>query len=171
MLKEYPLEGVTTREVNILPDERGFFAEAFRQDWKDFIDEWTAQVNLSYSYPGVVRAWHRHLRGQVDYFLVLKGAMKICAYDGDSNRLAEVVGSGKKPTLVRIPGHYWHGTRTVSSKPSLTVYFASRLYDYKNPDEERRPWNDPKIIPSEINGNKNDPRVGKPWDWLYPPHR
>lgn len=171
MLKEYPLEGVTTREVNILPDERGFFAEAFRQDWKDFIDEWTAQVNLSYSYPGVVRAWHRHLRGQVDYFLVLKGAMKICAYDADSNRLAEVVGSGKKPTLVRIPGHYWHGTRTVSSKPSLTVYFASRLYDYKNPDEERRPWNDPKIIPSEINGNKNDPRVGKPWDWLYPPHR
>jgi dTDP-4-dehydrorhamnose 3,5-epimerase len=171
MLKEYPLEGVRTQEITLLPDERGFFAEALRQDWREFIDEWITQANLSYSYPGMVRAWHRHLRGQVDYFLVVKGAMKICAYDGDSKRLAEVVSSGEKPTLVRIPGHYWHGTKTVSSKPSLSVYFATRLYDYKNPDEERRPWNDASIVPSEINGSKNDLRAGKPWDWFYPPHK
>lgn len=171
MLKEYPLEGVRTYEIALLPDERGFFAEALRQDWREFIDEWITQANLSYSYPGMVRAWHRHRRGQVDYFLVIKGAMKICAYDGDTKRLAEVVSSGDKPTLVRIPGHYWHGTKTISSEPSLAVYFASRLYDYKNPDEERRAWNDTNIVPSEINGNKNEPRVGKPWDWFYPPHK
>ncbi|MBM3165930.1 MAG: dTDP-4-dehydrorhamnose 3,5-epimerase [Chloroflexi bacterium] len=171
MLKEYPLEGVRTREINLIPDERGFFAEALRQDWNDFIDEWIAQSNLSYSYPGMVRAWHRHLRGQVDYFLVVKGAMKICAYDIATKKFAEVIGSEKKPTLVRIPGHYLHGTKTISSKPSLTFYFVTRLYDYKNPDEERVPWNSPDIIPSEINGNKNDPRVGKPWDWFHPPHK
>jgi dTDP-4-dehydrorhamnose 3,5-epimerase len=171
MLKEYPLEGVRTQEIALLPDERGFFAEVLRQDWREFIDEWITQANLSYSYPGMVRAWHRHRRGQVDYFLVIKGAMKICAYDGDSKRLAEVVSSGDKPTLVRIPGHYWHGTKTISSEPSLTVYFVNRLYDYKNPDEERRAWNDTNIVPSEINGNKNEPRVGKPWDWFYPPHK
>ena len=153
-MKEYPLEGVRTCEVNILPDERGFFAEALRADWHDFIDEWIAQANLSYSYPNMVRAWHKHLRGQVDYFLVVRGAMKICAYDEESRRLAEVIASGEKPTLVRIPGHYYHGTKAVSSEPSLTVYFVNRLYDYKDPDEQRRPWNDPEIIPSEINGNK-----------------
>ena len=171
MLKEYPLEGVRTYEIALLPDERGFFAEALRQDWREFIDEWITQANLSYSYPGMVRAWHRHRRGQVDYFLVIKGAMKICAYDGDTKRLAEVVSGGDKLTLVRIPGNYWHGTKTISSEPSLTVYFVNRLYDYKNPDEERRAWNDRNIIPSEINGNKNEPRVGKPWDWFYPPHK
>ena len=170
-MKEYPLQGVRTYELNLLPDERGFFAEALRQDWQDFIDEWIAQANLSFSYPGMVRAWHKHLRGQVDYFLVVKGAMKICAYDEETKRLAEVIANGEKPTLVRIPGFYYHGTKTVSSESSLTVYFATRLYDYKNPDEERRPWNDPKIIPSEINGNKNDPRVNKSWDWFYPPHK
>ena len=74
-----------------------------------------------------------------------------------------------KPTLIRIPGHYQHGTQTIGREPSLTVYFVNRLYDYRNPDEERRPWNDPGIIPSEINGNKNDPRVNQPWDWSYPP--
>jgi len=171
MIREYPLEGVKVYELNVLPDERGFFAEALRQDWQDFIDEGIAQVNLSHSYPNMVRAWHRHLRGQVDYFLVLKGAMKICAYDEETRRLAEVIASAEKPSLVRIPGHYFHGTKNISSEPSITVYFVTRLYDHQNPDEERRPWDDPKIIPSEINGNKKDPRVNQPWDWFYPPHK
>lgn len=169
-LKNYPLEGVRTYELNILPDERGFFAEGLRQDWREFVDEWVTQANLSYSYPNMIRAWHRHARGQVDYFLVVKGAMKICAYDEETKRLAEIVGSAQKPTLVRIPGRYYHGTKTIGSEPSLTVYFTNRLYDYEDPDEERRPWNDPAIVPVEINGKTNDPRVGQPWDWFYPPH-
>jgi dTDP-4-dehydrorhamnose 3,5-epimerase len=85
--------------------------------------------------------------------------------------MAEVITSGQKPMLVRIPGKYLHGTKTVSSEPSLTVYFVTRLYDYKDPDEIRRPWNDQTIIPAEINANKNDPRIGKPWDWSTPPHK
>ena len=171
MTKEHSLEGIRSYELNILPDERGFFTEALRQDWQDFIDEWITQVNLSHSYPNMVRAWHRHLRGQVDYFLVVKGAMKICAYDEETKRLTEIIGSEDKLTLIRIPGHYLHGTKTISSIPSSTVYFTTRLYDYKKPDEERRPWNDPTIIPSEINDTKSDPRVGQPWDWFYPPHK
>ncbi|MGA3192384.1 MAG: dTDP-4-dehydrorhamnose 3,5-epimerase family protein [Candidatus Bathyarchaeia archaeon] len=171
-MKEYPLKGVKTNEIDILPDERGFFAEALRQDWKEmFEDEWMTQVNVSSSYPGIVRAWHKHVRGQVDYFFVLKGAMKICAYEEETGKLAEVITSAEKPTIVRIPGKYLHGTKTVSNEPSLTVYFVTRLYDYKNPDEVRRPWNDQKIVPTEINGKKDDPRVGKPWDWFSPPHK
>ena len=171
MITEYSLAGVRTYEINILPDERGYFSEALRQNWNDFIDEWIVQVNLSYSYTNIVRAWHRHLQGQVDYFLVLKGAMKICAYDEESRRLAEVIASQDKPMLVRIPGHYYHGTKTISSEPSLTVYFVNRLYNYKEPDEQRIPWDDPRIVPCEVNGNKNDFRVNKPWDWFYPPHK
>lgn len=171
MFKEYPLAGVRIREITIIPDERGFFTEALRQDWKECIDEWILQANLSFSYPMTIRAWHKHLRGQVDYFLVLKGAMKICAYEETTGKIAEVIGSAEKPAIIRIPGHYLHGTKTISSEPSLTMYFTNRLYDYKNPDEERIAWNDPKIIPTEINGNKNDIRVGKPWDWLYLPYK
>ena len=171
MVKEYPLTGVRTKEINVIPDERGFFAEPLRQDWKDCFDEWIVQANLSFGYPMMIRAWHKHLRGQVDYFLVLKGAMKICAYEESTGKLAEVIGYGNKPTLIRIPGHYLHGTKTISNVPSLTMYFTNKLYDYKNPDEERIAWNDPNIIPTEINGNKNDPRVNRPWDWFYPPYK
>jgi dTDP-4-dehydrorhamnose 3,5-epimerase len=171
-MKEYALKGVKTYEIKILPDERGFFAEAFRQDWKEFFeDEQITQANLSYSYPNIVRAWHKHLKGQIDHFFVLKGAMKICAYEEETGKMAEVIASGEKPTVVRIPGKYFHGTKTISDTPSLTIYFVNRLYDYKNPDEHRRPWNDQTIIPTEINGKKNDPRVGKPWDWFRVPYK
>lgn len=166
------LEGVKTYELRKFPDERGFFCEILRQDWKDILgEEWITQANLSYSYPEIVRAWHRHLKGQIDYFIVAKGAMKICAYDDKTKQLNEIIASEYKLQVVRIPGHYWHGTKTIGNEPSLTIYFVTRLYDYKNPDEERRPWNDPTIVPTEINGKKDDPRVGKPWDWSRPPHK
>ncbi|MFB0562653.1 MAG: dTDP-4-dehydrorhamnose 3,5-epimerase family protein [Candidatus Lokiarchaeia archaeon] len=167
-IKEYDLSGVKTYDLRIIPDERGFFSETVRRDWKELLDQdEIAQINVSYCYPGIIRAWHRHLRGQVDYFLVLKGAMKICAYDDredspSKGKLVEIVASEKKLQVVRIPGFYWHGTKTVSSEPSLTVYFVTKMYDYKNPDEERRSWNDPTVI---------DPKTGKPFDWNKPPHK
>ena len=171
-MKEYALKGVKTYEINILPDERGFFSEALRTDWKEFLeDEQVMQINLSYSYPNVVRSWHKHTRGQIDHFLVIQGAMKICAYNDETGEMAEVIASAKKLTVVRIPGKYLHGTKTVSNEPSLLVYFVNRLYDYKNPDEMRVAWDDKTIVPTEINGNKNDTRVGKPWDWFIPPHK
>ncbi len=157
------LDGVKVHELKKFPDERGFFSELLRQDWKDLLrDEWIVQANLSYSYPGIVRAWHRHLRGQVDYFIVLKGAMKICAYDEEKKQLDEVIASEHKLQIVRIPGHYWHGTKTVSNEPSLTLYFTTRLYDYDNPDEERRSWNEPTIT---------DPKTGQSYDWAKLPHK
>ena len=166
------LEGVKIYELKRFPDERGFFSEVLRNDWNEFLaNEWITQANISYSYPNIVRAWHKHVRGQIDYFLVLKGAMKICAYEEETGKMAEIIASNEKPILVRIPGKYLHGTKTVSNEPSLTVYFVTKLYDYQNPDETRRPWNDSTIVPTEINGKKDDPRVGKPWDWFFPPHK
>jgi dTDP-4-dehydrorhamnose 3,5-epimerase len=166
------LEGVKVYDLKKIPDERGFFCEIIRQDWKEIIkDEWIVQANLSYSYPNIIRAWHRHLRGQTDYFIVVKGTMKICAYDESTKELDEIIASEHRLQVVRIPGDYWHGTKTIGNKPSLTIYFVTRLYDYKNPDEERRPWNDMTIVPRSINGKTDDPRVNKPWDWSYPPHR
>jgi dTDP-4-dehydrorhamnose 3,5-epimerase len=127
-MKEYALKGVKVQEINLIPDERGFFAEALRQDWKDLLEEeWIVQANISYSYPNIVRAWHKHERGQVDYFLVLKGAMKICAYEEETGKLVEIIASGEKPSIVRIPGKYLHGTKTVSNTPSLTVYFVTNF--------------------------------------------
>ena len=66
-------------------------------------------MNISVTYLGVIRAWHRHLRGQVDYFFVALGSAKICAYDERTKHLIEVVLSEYRPAILRVPGHYWHG--------------------------------------------------------------
>jgi len=175
-VKKLALPGVKLVDLARFPDERGVFTELMRSDWDELLDDDTiVQANLSITYPGVIRAWHKHERGQVDYFLVVKGAMKVCAYDDDDNsptrgHMVEVVMSENRMQLLRVPGHYWHGFKVISPEPAYLVYFVNRLYDYEKPDELRRPWNDPTIVPVRINGRTDDPRVGRPWDWFRPPH-
>ena len=166
--ENFDLDGIKVFDIQKTPDERGFFTEVARKDWSNlFGEQWITQANLSRSYPGMIRAWHRHARGQVDYFIVLQGAMKIVAFDGNTqsktfSKLVEIVASEERLQIVRIPGSYWHGTKTVGNEPSLTMYFVSNLYNYDNPDEERRPWDDSSIL---------DPRTQRPYDWNLPPHK
>ncbi len=166
------LKGIRIKPISRLPDERGFFTEVMRKDWKDlFAEDTIAQANLSFTHPNIIRAWHRHLKGQTDYFLALKGLIKICAFDEKTEEINEIISSGLDLQVVRMPGHYWHGFKALGNEPALLLYFTTNLYDPANPDEERRPWNDPTLIPKLVNGKKDDVRVGKPWDWNYPPHK
>ena len=165
------LPGIRVKSLERFPDERGFFTEVMRKDWKDlFQDDTVAQANVSISYPSIIRAWHRHLRGQTDYFLCLRGALKICAYDEKTQELNEIVSTNKDLQIVRMPGNYWHGFKVVGNEQAMLLYFTTRLYDHSDPDEDRRPWDDQTIVPKIINGKTNDPRVGKPWDWNRPPY-
>lgn len=155
-----------------MPDERGSFAEVFRRDWKDLLEkDNAAQANLSITYPGNIRAWHRHLRGQTDYFLALNGAIKIGVYDDKTGELDEIISTAQNLQIVRVPGHYWHGFKAVGNEQAMLLYFTTNLYDKEEPDEERRSWCDSTLIPKTVNGKRDDPRVGRPWDWNYPPHK
>ena len=171
------IEGVTLKDLPKNIDERGFLSEILRSDWKEFLREAAiVQFNLSYSYPDVVRAWHRHLRGQVDYFICVDGAVKVCAYDDQEDsstfkELDEIILSDERLQVVRVPGRLWHGYKALGVKPIKLLYGVNRLYSYKEPDEERRPWDDPSVIPKTINGKRADPRLGKPWDWFFQPFR
>jgi dTDP-4-dehydrorhamnose 3,5-epimerase len=167
-IQKFELDGVQVMDIKKNPDERGLFAEIARIDWRQlFGDQWISQANLSKSYPGMIRAWHRHARNQVDYFIVIEGAMKVVAFDGNNSsktysKMVEILASDERLQVVRIPGHYWHGTKTIGDKTSLTIYFVNNLYEYDNPDEERRPWNDNLII---------NPKTNQPYDWNMPPHK
>ena len=95
---EYDL-GVKVLTPKINNDERGFVSEIFRNDGNGFFGhDIPNQINISKSSPGVIRAWHRHQRDQVDFFTVVKGTMKICIYDNDNKsktfgKLVEIVPS------------------------------------------------------------------------------
>jgi len=166
------LEGIILKPLKRACDERGCFTEIMRQNWKDLLgQDQPVQTNFSATYPGIIRAWHRHNRGQIDYFVVLNGALKICAFDEETKELDEVISTGLDLQVLRMPGHYWHGFKAVGNETALLIYFTTKLYDYENPDEERRPWNDPRIVPKLVNGKRDDSRTGKPWDWNHPPYK
>ena len=175
--KKKMIEGIVIRDIKKFVDERGFFSELLREDWKELLfEDKIVQFNLSFSYPDIVRAWHRHLKGQIDYFICISGAIKVCAYDDitDSKtfgELDEIILSEEDLKVARIPGILWHGYKAVGTKPIKMLYGVNKLYNYKEPDEERRLWNDKTIIPKSINGKKNDPRVGNVWDWYYSPNK
>ncbi len=160
-IKEYDL-GIKQIIPQLHFDDRGFLGEFFRQDWNDIIPNFTPkQFLISDSKPGIIRAWHRHLKNQIDLLFVRKGILKICIYDGDKNsksfgHLVEIISNSQNPKLIMIPGHLWHGTKNIGNETSETIYLINNLYDYDNPDEERKEWNDSSII---------DPKTKKPFNW------
>ena len=90
-----------------------------------------------------------------------KGILKVCIFDGDETsksfgKLVEITLNSKKPEGVMIPGHLWHGTKNIGTETSEIIYFINNLYDYDNPDEERKDFDDPSII---------NPISQKPFNW------
>ena len=166
------IDGVKVFDVKRNSDERGYFAELIREDSRSLLrGDRIMQFSLSCSLPGVIRAWHRHERGQNDYVVCIAGSIKECVYDDRKSsrtkgELDEIVLlGGKRLQLVRVVGACWHGYRVLGNKPALVLYGATRMYNYLRPDEIRRPWDDGTVVPRLINGKATDSRVGKPYDW------
>lgn len=152
------IDGVHVKKLRKNADERGHLTEMIRSDWDIF--EKFEMSYYSITYPRVIRAWHRHKRGQVDYFVVPQGHAKVAIYDDreDSSTRGElndfIIGEDNM-VLLRVPGGCWHGFKAIGNKPTLLVNFPTKLYDYEDPDEERLPYDTDKI----------------PYDWEKPPHK
>ena len=139
------IEGVELRQLKKNVDERGYLCEIMRKDWSIFKE--FAMAYVSVTFPGVVRAWHRHPRTrQQDHMCFLQGTAKIAVYD-DRERsptkglVNEFVVGEDNITLIRIPGECWHGFKALGIKPTMLVNFPDKLYNCENPDEERLPPN------------------------------
>ncbi|MDS0280781.1 dTDP-4-dehydrorhamnose 3,5-epimerase family protein [Haloarcula onubensis] len=137
------IQGVEVRELQVNADERGHLVEMFREDW-DTYDPEPSMSYYSMTYPGVVRAWHKHNRGQVDHFVCPSGRIKVGVYDEREDSPTEgeldtfVIGEHSQQ-VVRIPGDCWHGFKAIGDEPAFLVNFPTNLYDYEDPDEERLP--------------------------------
>lgn len=166
------LDGVIVRPLKRFVDERGFNIDLMSQAWKDLIqNDVIVETNLTISYPYIIRAWHKHNKGQVDYFTVLEGAIKICVYDPKTAELTEIISTHDNLQTVRVPGYYWHGYRVISYQAAKVLHFSTNIYNPKRPNKNRKPWNTQDIVPKIINNNADDPRTGKPYNWHHPPHK
>lgn len=135
------IEGVQTKPLRVVPDERGRLMEILRCDDKIFRK--FGQVYMTTVYPGTVKAWHYH-KLQWDSFAVLRGMLKLVLFDGregspSRGQIQEFFIGDHNPLLVQIPPMLHHGFKGISPEETIVLNCPTETYDAANPDEYRLP--------------------------------
>ena len=138
------IPGVVVRELQTLPDERGSFAETFRQAWLPEGSPPMIQSNLSRSRAGVLRGMHFHLR-QSDWWIVLEGSAFVALHDLRDDPRADrgttmTVDASEGLVGIYIPPRVAHGFL------ALTEVALQYLVDagFDGSDEFGFAWDDPQ---------------------------
>ena len=145
------IEGLRTKPLRVIPDERGRLFEMLRCDEPLFLK--FGQVYCTTVNCGVVKGWHCHKK-QVDNFVCVNGMIKLVAYDGRKDsatfgRVNEFFIGVHNPMLVQIPAGVWHGFKGISTHEAVVINTPTEPYDRQAPDEYR------------VDPHKND----IPYDW------
>lgn len=133
------INGVKTKQLKPIPDERGKVMEIFRSDDSLFVK--FGQVYMTTAYPDVVKGWHYHKK-QTDSMAVIKGMMKLVLYDNrkDSPTYKEIneffIGE-HNPLLVQIPNLVVHGFKCISETETIVINCPTEVYNREKPDEYR----------------------------------
>ncbi|MDT9027892.1 dTDP-4-dehydrorhamnose 3,5-epimerase family protein [Rossellomorea yichunensis] len=141
------IQGVKYKKLIKHVDDRGSFMEIIRDD-----EEWFTrfgQLSYSFTYPGVIKAFHYHEK-QDDIWFFPKGNAQVVLHDlrKDSSSCGETsvyyLGE-EKPSTLLIPKGVAHGYRVLGSAPAIIVYLTTESYDPSHPDEFRIAYDDPTI--------------------------
>lgn len=134
------IDGVKTKALRLIPDERGWLMEILRADEGELFTKF-GQVYVSATYPGVVKAWHYHEK-QIDNFVCVSGMVKLVLVDTrpdspTNGAINEFFLGSENRTLVQVPNLVYHGWKCISPEMSLVVNVPTEPYHYAEPDEYR----------------------------------
>jgi len=146
------IEGVVTKPLRCLRDDRGFLMEILRSD--EAIFERFGQAYLTCCRPGIAKAWHYH-REQTDHFVCLRGRALVVLYDNREGsptrgqvqefRLGGPPASEGEGLMVKIPRLVVHGFAALGEEETHILNVPTQVYRYEAPDELRLPWNSPGV--------------------------
>ena len=141
------IDGVKTKKLKVIPDERGRLMECLRADDDLFVK--FGQFYVTTTFPGVVKGWHLHHK-QSDNVVCAKGMIKLALYDGregSSTRgeVNEIFLGEHNPLLVQIPAGVYHGWKCVSTEEAYIVNAPTEVYKYDDPDQDELPHDTPLI--------------------------
>ena len=133
------INGLRTKPLRVMSDERGRLFEILRRD--DSIFSKFGQVYCTTVGEGVVKGWHYHKK-QVDNFVCVSGMIKLVAYDsrrGSSTKglINEFFIGTHNPLLVQIPAGVYHGFKGVSHPEAIVINVPTEPYRHVRPDEYR----------------------------------
>jgi dTDP-4-dehydrorhamnose 3,5-epimerase len=145
------IDGVRTKPLRVIPDERGWLMEILRADDAELFTKF-GQTYVSATYPGVVKAWHYH-RQQVDHFVCVAGMIKLVLVDTrpdspTNGAINEFFIGTQNAMVVKVPSLVYHGWKCISTDTALVVNVPTEPYNYTEPDEYRL-----------------DPHNTLPYDW------
>jgi len=135
------IDGVRTKDLKAITDERGWLMEIFRSDDEAFKE--FGQVYVTTAYPGVVKAWHLH-REQTDNFTCIRGKMKVVLYDAREGsktfgEVNEFTVDKENPILITVPPGVYHGFKAMEEEMAYFLNVPDKRYNYDKPDEFRLP--------------------------------
>jgi dTDP-4-dehydrorhamnose 3,5-epimerase len=136
-------EGVSWRPLQAIPDERGVFAEIYREEWIEGVP--ALQWNFIRSREGVMRGVRVHRRHD-DYLVVLDGFLVVGLRDlrrrsPTFGRTSLVELRSSSLSLLKTPAGVAHGLYV--AEPSLFVIGVTRYHDPS--DDIPCRWDDPAL--------------------------
>lgn len=141
------IDGVVLKRCTTHADDRGLLIEVVRDDEPVFRE--VKQTTWTVTYPGVIKAFHWHVR-QWDVWFFAAGMAQVVLYDmreGSPTRgETQVLYMGvRDPMVIAIPPGVAHGYRVLGTEPVGLFYHTTEHYDPADPDELRIPHDDPRI--------------------------
>ena len=133
------IDGVKIIKLRVIPDDRGRLMEILRRD--DGLFQKFGQVYMTTTYPGVVKAWHKHEK-QADNIACVAGMIKMALYDGrpgspTHKQVNEFYLGVHNPVLVQVPSGVYHGWMGMSPEEAVIINIPTEPYDREHPDEQR----------------------------------
>lgn len=144
-----PVDGVAVIPLRRFHDDGGALTELLRPESMpaELRGFRLRQINYSVLEPGVVKAFHVHLRQTDVWFVPPEDRVLLVAHDvrkGSSTEggtLRTMLGNGES-RLVRIPPGVAHGCRNLGAAPARLIYLTDLEFDPapERCDEGRLPW-------------------------------
>jgi dTDP-4-dehydrorhamnose 3,5-epimerase len=149
-ITQFDIQGPILLKLNKYADNRGFFTERYKDEYKKLLGIQTnfVQDNFSRSVKSVVRGLHmQHSPGQGKIVTCLSGEILDVIVDVRRNsstygKHISVSLKGDEPALFWVPGGFAHGF-SVQSESADVLYKVDCLYNAAN--EVSIKWNDVDI--------------------------
>lgn len=143
------IAGVKISKLNQFKDDGGSFMEIARFKDGNIMDETfsfsVAQINISYIFPNVVKAWHIHFNQEDIWFVPPKDRLLVGLVDlrkDSTTQMREMrfVLGGGEAQLLFIPRGVAHGCANLYDREMQLFYLVNQRFNAECPDEQRLPW-------------------------------
>ena len=93
------------------------------------------QTDVSFSFPGTIRAFHHH-NIKTEYFFCAGGELELILTDPFERVYME------KGDMKEIAPGRWHGFKILGNEIGVMLEYSTHKHNLENPDDDRKPFDE-----------------------------